>query len=142
MIGHSISIIINSGKNIMTAIRRSASLFFINALVALATLFHTGTASAACPTVTVINNTSSTIRLCLVEPTGARRCFSFPVGVTPGVPVMDPVAALSNAGTTFPLSPCTPCIRVPAPMLVCATICYDAVNCIVTVNPCPGPCIP
>ena len=126
----------------MKTVRTSAALWFAAVVIALAALFDAGTASAQCPTVTVINNTTTTIRLCLVDPSGARRCFSFPVGITPGVPVMNPVAALSNAGTTFSLSPCTPCIRIPAPTTVCATVCYDAVNCIVTVNPCPGPCIP
>lgn len=126
----------------MTAIRRSAALFFATAIIALAALFDAGTASAQCPTVTLINNTGSTIRLCLVDPAGARRCFSFPAGITTSVPVMNPVAVLSNAGTTFPLTPCSPCIRIPGPGVICGTVCYNSGTCTVTVNPCPTPCIP
>jgi len=129
------------GENTMTAIRRSAALLAATIIIALAALFDAGTASAQCPTITVVNNTNRTIWPCLLEAGGSWRCLSFPAGTTTGVAVANPTSVMTRAGTAFLFVPCTPCISIPGPVPVCATVCYDRVNCILTFNSCSAPCI-
>ncbi len=126
----------------MTATRRSASLFFITALITLAAFFDAGRASA-CSTISINNNTGAVLRLCLIDVAGVRKCFSVMPGSSTGYKITDPQGAVSAAWNNYYFSPtCTPCLTITGPTPVCATLCYDALTCTLNINPCPAPCLP
>lgn len=135
-----------------TLVRRSAAALAALAILSLFTLLDTTCARAqACPRITVVNTTGCTVNLCLVDGAGVVRCSMIPGGGGPIlIPPYAPVGAQSAGGITYLFNPvppaigCTPCITMPGPMLpaCCALVCYDPNICQITINPCPGPCLP
>ncbi|MBS1910457.1 MAG: hypothetical protein JST22_00600 [Bacteroidetes bacterium] len=133
-------------------VRRSATVIVIAVLLSFVSLLNTTQMRAqVCPNITVVNGTACTVNLCLVDAAGFVRCQLIPGGGGPIViPPFNPVGVQSNAGIFYPFNPpppavgFTPCITLPGPVVppCCGVVSWDPNFCRITINPCPGPCLP
>ncbi|MBS1913903.1 MAG: hypothetical protein JST22_18080 [Bacteroidetes bacterium] len=105
---------------------------------------------AQCPGVTVTNQTSCPVRLCLVDPAGVVICQAIPAassGVAfplPAAFVINGVESVNGDLYVLPAQPPTPalspCIQVSQGC--CGRVCYDATACHVRIGRCGPPCLP
>ncbi|MEO5931841.1 MAG: hypothetical protein ABIR47_18045 [Candidatus Kapaibacterium sp.] len=131
---------------------RITTMLVMAAIIAVATFLGSGTAHAQCASITVSNLTSCEVALCLYDAAGNQTCITLGAAGSPTstgfISGFTPVGAISAAKNRHPFTGtpfCTPCIRIPGSHVVvgcCATVCYDAVACSITINPCPDPCLP
>jgi hypothetical protein len=115
------------------------------ALACIVMLAGSGTARAQCTTVTVNNTAACSVNLCLYDITGTtpQECWfipnngpvriTFPAGFSPD-------GVVSNAGKryAFDAAGCSVCYTqtTVTPVVCCATVCYDASTCTITIAPC------
>ncbi len=122
------------------------------ALFAFAGLAGAPAAKAQCLSISVFNFTGCDLALCMYDANGNIACVNIAaVGGPFNLPFVGPftpVGVISAAKIRYPFAgipACTPCITLPGSHVVtgcCAQVCYDAINCRVTVNPCGPPCLP
>ncbi|MBS1914473.1 MAG: hypothetical protein JST22_20960 [Bacteroidetes bacterium] len=113
-------------------------------LLAIAGLFVSSAANAQCTSLTVSNNVSCDLRLCLFRSnTVATVCVDVPAGGTVVLalpPGFVPDGGVSRGGNRyrFTATGCTLCYEQITSTVVpcCAEVCYDPVACTININPC------
>lgn len=120
----------------------------IAGIIALAAWFDAGTAQAQCNTVTLVNNTTCTLRMMFVATSGVTILVpSVPPGVsTQTFPVsFFAFGVITAIGNFFPFppvaGPCTPCLTFNdvSSATCCVTICQPT-PCTLVLNP-VSPCL-